>query len=37
MPAQLLTIMYISEYKEKISTGFFVRIAIGYIRFEKMI
>ena len=35
MPAQLSTIMYISEYKEKISTGFFVGTAIGHTRFEE--
>jgi len=35
MPTQLLTIMYISEYKEKILTGFFVGTAIGHTRFEE--
>src|SRR5215216_1360435 len=35
MPAQLSTILYISEYKEKISSGYFVGITIGYTRLDK--
>src|ERR1043165_6262058 len=32
MPAQLSTILYISDYKEKISSGYIVANAIGYTR-----
>ena len=32
MPAQLSTILYISDYKEKISSGYTVANAIGYTR-----
>lgn len=35
MPAQLSTILYVSEYKEKTSSGFYVANAIGYTRLEK--
>jgi hypothetical protein len=35
MPAQLSTILYISEYREKASTGFFVGNAVGYTRIEE--
>ena len=35
MPAQLSTILYISEYKEKISSGYFVGTAVGYTRLDE--
>jgi hypothetical protein len=35
MPAQLSTVLYISEYKEKTSSGFFVVNATGYTRLEE--
>lgn len=35
MPAQLLTIMYIAEYREKTSSDFLVGTAIGYTRLEE--
>jgi hypothetical protein len=35
MPFQLSTILYISEYKEKISSGYNVGNATGYARFDK--
>lgn len=35
MPAQLSTILYLSEYKEKTSTGFFVGNGTGYTRLEE--
>lgn len=35
MPAQLSTILYISNYKEKTSTEFFVGTALGYTRLEE--
>ena len=35
MPAQLSTILYISDYKEKTSSDFFVGTALGYTRLEE--
>ncbi len=35
MPAQLSTIMYISDYKEKSSSDFFIGTALGYTRIEE--
>jgi len=35
MPTQISTILYISEYKEKTLSGFFVENAVGHMRFEK--
>ena len=35
MPAQLSTILYISEYREKTSGEFFIGMAIGYTRLEE--
>jgi hypothetical protein len=35
MPTQISTILYISEYKEKTSSGFFIGNAVGHTRFEK--
>jgi len=35
MPAQLSSILYISEYKEKVSSGFFIGNAIGYTRLDE--
>jgi hypothetical protein len=35
MPAQISTILYISEYKEKASSGFFIGNAMGYTRLEE--
>jgi len=35
MPAQLSTIMYISEYKEKTSGEFFVGTATGHTRIDE--
>ena len=34
MPAQLSTIIYVSEYKEKTTTGYFVGVALGHARLE---
>src|ERR1044072_7855140 len=35
MPAQLSTILYISDYQEKTSSGFFIGTAIGYARLDE--
>jgi hypothetical protein len=35
MPVQVSTILYISEYKEKTSSGYLVGSAIGYTRLEE--
>lgn len=35
MPAQMSTILYISEYKEKMSSGYYVGNATGYTRLEE--
>lgn len=35
MPAQISTILYISEYKEKASSGFFIGNAIGHTRIDE--
>ena len=35
MPAQLSTILYISDYKERTSSDFFVGSALGYARLEE--
>ena len=35
MPAQLSTILYLSEYKEKTSSGYFIVNAVGYTRLEE--
>ena len=35
MPAQLSIILYVSEYKEKTSNGFYIANTIGYTRLEK--
>jgi hypothetical protein len=34
MPAQISTVLYISEYKEKTSSGFFIGNATGYTRLQ---
>ena len=35
MPAQLSTILYVSEYKEKTSSGYIIVNCIGYTRLEE--
>lgn len=35
MPAQISTILYISEYKEKASSGFFIGNAVAYTRLDE--
>lgn len=35
MPAQLSTVLYISDYKEKTSSDFFIGTALGYTRLEE--
>ena len=35
MLAQLSTILYLSEYKEKTSSGYFIVNAVGYNRLEE--
>lgn len=35
MPAQLSTILYLSEYREKTSSGYFIVNAVGYTRLEE--
>ena len=35
MPFQLFTILYLSEYREKLSSGYRIGNAIGYCRYEE--
>ena len=35
MPAQLFTVLYIYEYREKTSNEFFIGMATGYTRLEE--
>jgi len=35
MPAQLFTVLYISEYREKTSNEFFIGMATGHTRLEE--